>query len=207
MRKFLLVCLFLLVVVPFAHATLIEYEVDGKKSEVKLWDNTASWFLGSATINGALAGGLDGVSGSLAEGETATINFFNLTVSSTGIFAAGQYNISANLAFTLPEVTAMGSGGGDFGSVLGVINFGTLYWDPLTLPDEFVLSDGTVFSIDFEDGVELGCGDTATVHAFITNKGGGDGSTPVSEPANMLLMGTALVGLAGASRKKIFKKN
>ena len=205
MKKFLLICVFLLVVVPFAHATLIEYEVDGDNSDVTFSNNTASWFLGSATITGDLIVG--NVGGTLHDGETATIDFFTLTVSSTGFFAAGQYNISAALAFTLPKVeTATGTGGGYFGSVSGVINFGTLYWDPVSLPYEFTLSDGTLFSVDFQNGIALTRGDTATVHAYITNRGGGSEGTPVSEPANMLLMGTALVGLAGVSRKKIFKK-
>lgn len=34
----------------------------------------------------------------------------------------------------------------------------------------------------------------------------GRGTTPVPEPANMLVLGISLVGLAGASRKKLLKK-
>ena len=143
MKKFLLICGFLLVVVPFAYATPIEYEVYAGGSSVSLLSQNT--ILGSTTIS--------------------------------------SY----------------------FGTVFGVINWGTLYWDPTSLPDVFTLADDNVFSIDFQDGIALFCGDTTTVHAYVTNRGGGSGGTPVSEPANMLLMGTALVGLAGVSRKKIFK--
>jgi hypothetical protein len=209
MKKFLVFCVILFLFVPFAGAAPIQYDVNGPGSSVSLWNNTTDGPWGSATITESMAAGLDGESGWLNDGETIGFDFFDLTVSSTGFFSAGQYNISATLAFTLPDVTATGSGGGLFGNVFGVINFGTLHWDPASLPDEFVLSDGTVFSVNFENGIALGCGDTATVHAYISNLGVrdiGTGSTPVSEPGNLVLMGTCLVGLAGVSRMRFFKK-
>jgi hypothetical protein len=54
----------------------------------------------------------------------------------------------------------------------------------------------------------LGSNDvTQTLEDIIcTAASGGTGGDPVPEPATMLLLGTGIVGLAGASRKKLLKK-
>lgn len=201
MKKFLLICSILLLFAPYAYATPIQYDIDGSGSNVTLWNNATAGWLGSATITGNLVDGLDDIAGLLSDGETAKLDFFDLTVSSKGFLAGGLYDISAALAFEMPSVTAAGTGGGFFGSIAGIINGGTLLWDSSTLPDVFTLANGNIFSINFENGIRLGLGDTATVHAFITNLSGS-----VPEPATFLLLGTCLIGLAGLSRKKIYKK-
>ena len=46
-----------------------------------------------------------------------------------------------------------------------------------------------------------------TVTTSAVEVGGGDGPSPVPEPATMLLLGSGLVGLAGVGRKKFFNKD
>jgi hypothetical protein len=51
--------------------------------------------------------------------------------------------------------------------------------------------------IDFQVHFTMGCGNDNLM---------GNGTTPVPEPATMLLLGTGLLGIAGVGRKKLFKK-
>ncbi|MBI4792732.1 MAG: PEP-CTERM sorting domain-containing protein [Deltaproteobacteria bacterium] len=178
-----------------ASATAINFDLAGSTggSYVSVTDSAPL-----ATLTANLASDLDDQIFTLNDGETRAVDFFTLTASGFALWP--EYDITATLAFDLPEIDAAGSGGGHFFTIGGIISAGTLSWDPATLPDTFVDAFGNTISVDFEDGWTIGLGNTATVHAYITNQGGG--TAPVPEPATMLLMGTGLAGLVAARRKK-----
>ena len=137
----------------------------------------------------------------IGEGQTQTMEFFSLTATGFGV---GTADIAATLAFTTPEISTTGSGNVSWGTLFGKISGGTLTWN--NLPDIKNI-DGTSISIDFEDGIALVCGDTAIVHAYVTNLGGGGGSVSVPEPGTMLMLGFVLLGLVGVSRKRFNNRN
>lgn len=193
MKKTSLLLLSLVIVLSLAvnvWATPVTFTPDVVGSSVIVTDTAP---LGKLT--GTLA--LSGSGFTLADGAMQTLNFF--TLNANGISFGRSYNIEATLAFSAPPIGSEGVGGGKFYTFFGVLSGGTLSWNDM--PKNYTLADGNVISIDFQDGWDIGLGDTVMVHAYVTNNGGG---TAVPEPTTMLLFGLGLLGLAGLRRK--FKK-
>ena len=150
-----------------------------------------------ATINPEL----DTLSATLNPGDSWVFDFFDLTFWGLG---GGTGTIAASLGFDAPAgaPNAPGTGSGGFGTFLGAISGGELTW--VTQPGSFSLSDGTIYSVMFENlhGLTVG---SATVSGTITLIQGPGGSVSVPEPGTMGLLGLALLGMDFGARRKSAK--
>ena len=171
-------------------ATPVTFTPDVSGSSVNAVDY--SWF---GTLTAELA--LSGTPFTLDDGETKTLDFFNLTASQLFLID-GIYHVEAALAFSNPPIVSYGTGNGFVWSLFGIITTMGLVWDDSTLPDYFTLADGNKIKIDFLDTGAFGVGDTMMVQAQVTNLGN---TAAVPEPATMLLLGFGLMGLAGFRRR------
>lgn len=188
MKKVIITFVLVLCMVGAVWATPVTFTPNVSASSVSVTDN-ANW----GDMKGTLA--LAATPFTLADNTTQTLDFFTLTA--TGLAWDKDYTVSATLAFSDPNIAGLGTGGGDFFTFLGLLSAGNLTWDPTTIPDYFTLADGNIVKIDFQNGFAIGAGNTAMVHAYVTNQGG----AAVSEPATMLLLGLGLIGVAGIRRK------
>ena len=180
-------------------AYAIPFEINVGESSVSVINNSR-W----ANLSPALAIGPSTFELGNYTGASQEIDFFTLTAKS---FSFGDFTVEATLAFTEPEVDpAVGTGTGKYFSLFGIISGGKLTWGDSS-PDYFTLADNTTIQVSFEEGATIVWGKTTTIHATITNMGGGTSSQAsvpytVPEPGTLLLLGAGLIGLAVSSRRK-----
>jgi hypothetical protein len=116
-----------------------------------------------------------------------------LSVSPDGSWHSGSYSFDSNVWDRYEEIVIVLKDGGIFVSqeVGGYTNF----WSAYLL--EYGSSSGDWTYPEYANDIDK---DLSHLSVY------GRGTAPVPEPANMLVLGISLVGLAGASRKKLLKK-
>jgi hypothetical protein len=170
-------------------ATTLDFQFDAAHSGISI-SNNHTICLGSCALSGSLTTPFSNLS--LSEGQSQTFDFalFNI---GRGI-GGGSADVSATLAFLLPDAGPATTGGhGVYGTVGGLITAGGLTWsDPV---QQFTTADGSKFTVTFNDlkGVTFGNNaiDTVTITADSI-------AAAVPEPSvwAMLIIGMGMIGAA-----------
>lgn len=134
----------------------------------------------------------------LGEGQTSErINFFSVTFNS---LFGGSGEAEVQIDFLLPVQGTLENSGRYWGfSIWRYFQAGGIYWGD---PQVVEYGNGGSLLLDLDDLIGIKCGSTLMISGTITNM---NGSSPIREPATMIMIGTGIIGLAGLSRKKIFR--
>ena len=142
-------------------------------------------------VNTTLNPALDGIAFTLGQGQSATFDFFRITV---GGFGGATGQVTAALGFDSPfGVSVVRNGGGAFVTLAGIVSAGTLVWsDP---PSIVTGADGSKFSVDFSDIAGFTFGNSAQVTANVTVLAEATPPAPalVPEPSTIALLVLSLL--------------
>lgn len=172
------------------------FTIDGAGSSVSLEETGSGVGCGltNCGVTANLAAGLDGMTFDLTNpGETETFDFLTFTGDGSGL---ATYDITANLAFVTPDVSATGSGTSGVALFYGSIAGGTLSWDS-GVPAQVGFGDGGLATINFEGGTGIFLGDTATTAASVKLD-----VAPIPLPAAGWMLLAGLGGIAAMKRRK-----
>ena len=155
------------------------------------------------SINATLASGLHGTAFTLDAGESATFDFFRLSVNGIGAALAG---VTATLGFDSPSGTSItADGDGMFVTFAGIVSAGVLVWNDL--PTLVSMGDGSLFSVSFSDVAGFTLGNFADVTATVTVLRTAAPAAHVDEPGALQLALIALVlGSTLVKRKRSRRK-
>lgn len=192
-RRIAAICVMLLV---FSSASMvaampIKFDIAGiPDSPVEIKSiSTSGWI----RIYADIVGSLDDEKFSLNYGESCSFDVFTAQLDR---FGWGTADITATLAFDKPDdIEVTGNGDGWSAAFYREISGGCLARD--NRPQNIILGGGDYFDIGFESLCLIGIGVSAKITAHVM---------PIPEPANMLLFGIGLIGLAGFGRKKLFNQ-
>lgn len=176
-----------------ADVIVVDPTTDGSYVDIDIGPCVPWW--GGCDIDWNLAGGLEDEYFTLDVGASETFDFFEVEVFAW--FGAATVAVEAVLALSEPQSFNSGSGGGFFGSFLGYVSGGGLYWEQQPTPID--LGDGTYLGITFENLLEFGIGNRTTVSATVTRYG----AIAVSEPGPLVLSVLGLLALAFSLRGRV----
>ncbi len=188
-----------------AAAKSIDFELDLAGSSASITDQGGGGFVCLITRCGIEAGLSSGFGAplhfSLMQGETRAIDFIDFDLDGTTGFFPRKFDIFATLALKTPSVSTSAGGTGLAWFLGGSIDLdagaGGLDWTS-GVPNTVTLSNGSVVTIDFEEGARLFAGAPVTTRAFVT----ADYVAPVPLPAAGFLLIAGLGGLAAVRTRR-----